>query len=93
MLEAMAEGCAVIATATPINETLIDDGQNGLLIPVGDSEALATACALLEKDEYLRNRLSKAAKETIVQDFSPQAELSGYEELYKEVLRGKSSVA
>ena len=91
MLEAMAESCAVIATATPMNEAIIRDGQNGLLIPPGDSEALATACALLHKDEYLRNRLSKAAKETIESHFSPTTELSGYEEIYREIKRGRTS--
>ncbi len=87
MLEAMAEGCAIIATATAANETLIVDGQNGLLVPPGDSDALATAASMLESDEYLRNRLAKSARDTIKKDFSLQSELEGYEALYGAVQR------
>jgi glycosyltransferase involved in cell wall biosynthesis len=40
LVEAMAAGCAVIATDIPGTRELIEDGREGLLYPVGDVEAL-----------------------------------------------------
>jgi glycosyltransferase involved in cell wall biosynthesis len=41
LLEAMAIGCAPIVTDLTVNREWIEPGQNGLVFPVGDAEALA----------------------------------------------------
>lgn len=63
LIEAMAMGVASIATdvATGGSRALIKDGENGLLIPVGDKGALTKALQLLIDDESLRLQLSKQA--------------------------------
>jgi glycosyltransferase involved in cell wall biosynthesis/GT2 family glycosyltransferase len=48
--EAMSKGCAVIGTRPGGHEDMIEDGENGLLIPAGDANALAAAMALLIDD-------------------------------------------
>ena len=61
MIEAMAMGVPVIATDCPIggSRTYIQDGYNGLLVPVGDAEAMCSAMLKLadnsENSEYYDN--------------------------------------
>ena len=57
VLEAMACGCAVVATDCGGPKDIITDGVNGFLVPVGD------ASALLERVEYLLDNV--AARERI----------------------------
>lgn len=54
LIEAMAAGLPVVATATTGSKEVIKDGQNGFLVPIGDSQALA------RKILYLLNNLDKA---------------------------------
>lgn len=63
LIEAMGMGMPVISTDCPIGgpKELIEDGVNGLLVPVGDEEALCEAMLRLARDGELRERLSKEA--------------------------------
>lgn len=63
--------CGVPAVGTRISGTrdAIWDGKTGILVPVKDPEALAGAIVRLFKDEGLRNRLGKAARERTLRDF------------------------
>lgn len=60
MLEAMALGIPVIATDCPIGgcRMYIEDGENGLLVPVGDEGALADAMRRIASDKALAAKLS-----------------------------------
>lgn len=64
MLEAMAIGLPCICTDCPIGgaKQTITNGENGLLIPVRDSEALYSAMKKLIKDRDLAARLGKNAQ-------------------------------
>lgn len=57
-LEAMASGCAVVTTACGGVSDFARNGENCLLVPPGDSPALATAIQRLVDDAPLRSRLS-----------------------------------
>jgi glycosyltransferase involved in cell wall biosynthesis len=56
-LEAMRAGVAVVTTPTGAGADLIRDGENGLLVPIGDAEATYVAVRRLLDDEPLRERL------------------------------------
>ncbi|WP_152999592.1 glycosyltransferase, partial [Curtobacterium citreum] len=62
--EAMAAGCAVVASAVPGIVDVVQDGENGLLVPPGDPAALATALERLLGDADLVRRLGAAAART-----------------------------
>jgi len=64
LMEAMALGLPVVATDCPCGgpRTLIKDGENGLLIPVGDEEAMAAGIERLIEDRELAQRLGRNAR-------------------------------
>ncbi len=63
-LEAMASGAAVVCTATDGALEYCRDGQNALLVPVGDPTRLAQAVERLLLDVKLRERLVQGGAET-----------------------------
>jgi glycosyltransferase involved in cell wall biosynthesis len=62
ILEAFACGIAVIATPVGAVEDVITHESNGLLVPVGDVDALASAIRRLIEDGTLRDALGAAAQ-------------------------------
>jgi len=82
LLEAMAAGKPVVATAVGGTTALINDGVNGYLVPAGDPERLAGALAALVGDKELRGSIGAANRETAQRLYSLQAMVRGYEELY-----------
>lgn len=72
LIEAMSLGIACISTDCPCGgpADLIDNEKNGLLVPVGDKEAMAAAMRRLLEDDELCNRLGEAATE-VQKRFAP----------------------
>lgn len=64
MLEAMAIGMPVVCTDCPIGgaAAVINNGENGLLVPVGDAEGLAAAIKRVVSDKELSEKLSDNAQ-------------------------------
>ncbi len=67
LMEAMAIGVPSISTACPSGgpEELIEDGENGFLIPVGDYVNLAKKLKLLAEDDKLREKIGSDGKEIL----------------------------
>ena len=65
VLEAMAHGKTVVATPVGGIPTVIEDGETGLLVPVGDAAALRSAIERALGDRKLRRRLGAAARDRI----------------------------
>jgi glycosyltransferase involved in cell wall biosynthesis len=65
VVEALAVGCPVIATAVGGVPEVVVDGENGLLVPAGDAQALAAAIARFFSDDGLRERLAGAAARSV----------------------------
>lgn len=63
LIEAMALGVPLVATAAGGPLEIIEDGVSGLLVPVGDPSALAGAIMRILDDEALATSLSDAARE------------------------------
>lgn len=66
VLEAMASGIPVVSTKTGMAADLIESGENGLLVPVDDSAALATAVAQLAETPAQGTSMAIRARTTIV---------------------------
>jgi glycosyltransferase involved in cell wall biosynthesis len=62
LVEAMAAGCACIASDVIGVRGVIEPGVTGLLVPEGDAAALAAAIAQLLSDPALATRLGEAAR-------------------------------
>lgn len=60
-VEAMAAGCAVVATKTGGLEEIVAHNMNGMLIPPKDVEALVQVLHRLVTDDYLRIKLGTEA--------------------------------
>jgi glycosyltransferase involved in cell wall biosynthesis len=63
-LEAMASGCAVVTTDCGGVSDFARHGENCLVVPTGDSRALASAIQRLVDDAPLRSRLSEEGVRT-----------------------------
>ena len=74
LLEAMAAGRCCVSTACPCGgpEAVIENGVNGMLVPVGAEKALSAAMLELLKDEKKRRTLAAAAGESAAA-FRPEA--------------------
>ena len=66
LIEAMASGLPSISSNCPTGPSdLINDGQNGLLVPIKNENAMAEAMKKLFEDEKLREKFSSAGREKI----------------------------
>ena len=75
ILEAMAAGLPVIGTKVGGVPESIQDGENGILVPPGNSRALAEAIFLLLDDADLRKKLVEAGRRRVLEEFSPEAKV------------------
>lgn len=85
-LEAMATGRAIVATRSGGPQDALADGENGLLAPVGDPAALAQALATAAADNAFRVRLGAAARAHAESNFSLNANLAKYQDIYCRLL-------
>ncbi len=86
VVEALAVGTPVIATAVGGVPELVRDGENGLLVPAGDSNALAAAIRRLIDHPDLRERLAAAAAPS-VEHLRPETLYARLEAILVEVAR------
>jgi len=70
LLMALSYGKAVIVTDIEGMKEIIEDGENGLLFPVGDSTTLARRILKLLQDQPLRLKLERQGYDTVLNNFS-----------------------
>jgi glycosyltransferase involved in cell wall biosynthesis len=80
LVEALAVGTPVIATAVGGVPEIVVDGENGLLVPPGDPEAFAAAIRRFLSDAALRERLHAGAAPS-VEKFAPERVLERLERI------------
>ena len=90
LLEAMAAGCPVIASAVGGSVELVNDGRTGLLFPANDADALAAAMSRIA-DPALRSRLAQAAKSHVKHSHSREALGTATAAVYERCLRMSDS--
>src|SRR6266545_1498982 len=86
VVEALAVGTPVISTDVGGVREAVEDGENGLLVPVGDVDALAEAMQRFLDDDALRVRLRAAARRS-VERFSAGEVFGELESVLKRVAR------
>jgi glycosyltransferase involved in cell wall biosynthesis len=82
LIEAMAYGVAPVVTDCGGSPELVVEGQSGLIVPVRDAAALASAISRLHADPDLRRRLGVGARERIRNDFRIEDTIARTLELY-----------
>ena len=87
IVEAMASGLPVVATATEGACEVIDSEQTGMIVPLGDQEALAASVLRLLEDENERARLGTLARAHARLRFSLERMVDATEQVYFETMR------
>ena len=69
LLDAMACGCAIVASDTAPVREVIQEGRNGVLVDFFDTEALTGRIASLAENEIERKGLAAGARATVVESY------------------------
>ncbi len=88
ILELMSFGCPGVAFAVGGIPEVTLSGRTGLLVPFGDTAALAQAAGTLLADPASRAALGLAAQQRAREHFSAATIIPRYEALYRRVCRG-----
>ena len=82
ILEAMACGVPVIATDCPFGpREIINNGENGILVPVSDEVALAKALKMVLENKEARDRFVENAYKRL-SEFTPEKMVRSYEDVF-----------
>lgn len=84
MIEALCVGTPVVSTKVSGTDELIRDGENGLLVDIGDTEGLAKAFEKLLSNRELREKIGKEGQKLATQ-FKTDTIVDQWEELIKKV--------
>ena len=82
LVEAMASGCAVVATRVGGMAEIIEDGITGLLVERDNSWALIAALSRLLTDKRLREKIGSVARASVIERFDRRSVIDRIERLY-----------
>ncbi|HMH18896.1 MAG TPA: glycosyltransferase family 4 protein [Burkholderiales bacterium] len=82
LLEAMAAGCVPIATSVAAIPDVMRDGEHGLLVPVKNPGALASAVAALDDDREGLVRMARAARRRVIEQYTVARLADDFHKLY-----------
>ena len=86
VLEALARGKPVVASKTGGIPEIINDGQNGILVPPGDENALSEAIFKLYQKPELRAKLGYTGWKTVTEKFVPEKTVEDLACIYDQIL-------
>jgi glycosyltransferase involved in cell wall biosynthesis len=89
LLEAMATRLPVVATCVGGNLSIVEDEVSGLLVPPGDTTALAKAITRLIEEPGSAANLAARGQDRIRAEFSMDRMLARIEALYDQALSGR----
>jgi glycosyltransferase involved in cell wall biosynthesis len=88
ILEYMAAGKAIVATAVGGNVQLLEHERHGRLVSPGDPHRLAESLRRLLDDSDLAIRLARAARQRVEERYSREAMIRRFEDFYEELVWG-----
>ncbi|GAB4265384.1 MAG: glycosyltransferase family 4 protein [Methylomicrobium sp.] len=86
LLEAAACGRPIVTTDTSGCKEVVEDGYNGLLVPVGDAESLANALERLIVNAELRQNMGRASRRRVEHYFSDRRIIDETLAIYRELV-------
>ncbi len=86
LLEALACGLPAVSTAVSGATDILQDGENGLLVPMGDADALAAALRRILSDPAFAARIAAHGLHTVRERYSWDQVTRRYVELYQRLL-------
>ena len=89
LLEYMASGLPVVATAVGGNVEAVVHEKTGFLVDANKSEGLAIALERLMVSDHLRNQLGKAGRERVERYFSFHTCVEEYDKVYQRLLENR----
>ena len=90
ILEGFSMGLPAVASDYGGNPSLIDDGENGLLFPTGDTAALAACVKRLMDEPQTLEAMSKRALESYKERFTGEIFAKNVEDVYRAVMEKKA---
>jgi N-acetyl-alpha-D-glucosaminyl L-malate synthase BshA len=85
-LEAMACEVPVVATRVGGLPEVVEEGETGFLLEVGDTAAMAEAAIKILSDPEEHGRMGRRGRRSAIERFSTEKIIPQYEELYREVI-------
>ena len=86
MIEAMSAGCPVVMSDVGIAGSLLKNGENGIIVPVGNKRAIIEATIQMIRDKNLRERLSLSAQRTARELQTKKEYLQAYKRSWEKCL-------
>ena len=87
LIDACAVGRPIITTNSIGCKDVVDDGVNGFLIPIKDSEALAQKLRILIEDKDLRIKMGRASRKKAEQEFGLENVVEKHLDIYNRILQ------
>lgn len=91
LVEAMAAGRPVVATAVGGNLDAVVDGETGRLVPVGDVDALASVLQQLAESPSLRERFGAAGLARARTEYRADRVIASLEEMYDRLIQDRAA--
>jgi glycosyltransferase involved in cell wall biosynthesis len=90
ILEALSIGLPVVATRVGSVPATVQPGKTGFLVTAGRADEVSRYVMELFSDATLRTTLGTQGRNAVIQDWSLEKMVSGYEQLIEEIYRQKS---
>ena len=92
-IESQSVGTPVIVSETGGLTEVVNDEMSGLIVPMGDSDAISQAIIRLSQDVKLQRRLSFHGQEKVAGTFSPEILVPQVESIYENLLSRRRKAA
>ncbi|MGP8104279.1 MAG: glycosyltransferase family 4 protein [Desulfobaccales bacterium] len=86
IIEALAAGLPVIATARGAIPAMVRDGVNGFIVPEGDPELIAERLRLLKADVPLRFSMGAASRKLFQEEYTAEKFVQGFANILNKVM-------